>query len=75
MLSYSLQLSRLWSRCCRSSATLDVQVTFAPGSFKNGQIGELEEAPPGARPVQARTSTSLRPDGEMITRGRLRWQS
>ena len=27
------------------SATPDVQVTFAPGSFKNGQIGELEETP------------------------------
>ncbi len=26
-------------------ATPDVQVTFAPGSFKNGQIGELEEKP------------------------------
>ena len=27
------------------SATPDVQCTFAPGSFKNGQIGELEETP------------------------------
>jgi choline dehydrogenase len=27
------------------SATPDVQCTFAPGSFKNGQIGELEEMP------------------------------
>jgi choline dehydrogenase len=27
------------------SATPDVQVTFAPGSFKNGQIGALEETP------------------------------
>jgi choline dehydrogenase len=27
------------------SATPDLQCTFAPGSFKNGQIGELEETP------------------------------
>ena len=27
------------------SAPPDVQCTFAPGSFKNGQIGELEETP------------------------------
>ncbi len=27
------------------SATPDVQCTFAPGSFKGGQIGELEETP------------------------------
>ena len=27
------------------SATPDVQVTFAPGGFKGGQIGELEETP------------------------------
>jgi hypothetical protein len=27
------------------SATPDMQVTFAPGSFKGGQIGELEETP------------------------------
>jgi choline dehydrogenase len=27
------------------SATPDVQVTFAPGSLKGGQIGELEETP------------------------------
>jgi choline dehydrogenase len=26
-------------------ASPDMQVTFAPGSFKNGQIGELEETP------------------------------
>ena len=28
-----------------TSATPDMQVTFAPGSFKGGQIGELEETP------------------------------
>ena len=27
------------------SATPDMQVIFAPGSFKGGQIGELEETP------------------------------
>ncbi|HMD66636.1 MAG TPA: hypothetical protein VKG22_08330 [Stellaceae bacterium] len=27
------------------SATPDMQCTFAPGSFKGGQIGELEETP------------------------------
>jgi choline dehydrogenase len=27
------------------SATPDMQITFAPGSFKGGQIGELEETP------------------------------
>jgi choline dehydrogenase len=27
------------------SATPDVQITLAPGSFKRGQIGELKETP------------------------------
>ena len=33
------------AKVLEESATPDMQVTFAPGSFKGGQIGELEETP------------------------------
>ena len=33
------------AKVLEESATPDVQCTFAPGSFKGGQIGELEETP------------------------------
>jgi choline dehydrogenase len=33
------------AKVLEESATPDVQVTFAPGSFKGGQIRELEETP------------------------------
>jgi choline dehydrogenase len=45
MLTYSPSIVAASVKVLEESATPDVQVTFAPGSFKNGQIGELEEAP------------------------------
>ena len=45
ILSYSPSLVAASVKVLESSATSDMQITFAPGSFKNGQIGELEEAP------------------------------
>ncbi len=45
MLSYSPSLVAASVKVLESSATSDMQVTFAPGSFKDGQIGELERTP------------------------------
>ena len=45
MLTYSPSIVAASVKVLEESATPDVQVTFAPGSFKNGQIGELEETP------------------------------
>jgi choline dehydrogenase len=45
MLTYSPSIVAASVKVLDESATPDVQVTFAPGSFKNGQIGELEETP------------------------------
>ena len=45
MLTYSPSLVAASIKVLEESATPDVQVTFAPGSFKGGQIGELEEEP------------------------------
>jgi choline dehydrogenase len=45
MLTYSPSIVAASVRVLEESATPDVQVTFAPGSFKNGQIGELEDTP------------------------------
>ncbi len=45
MLSYSPSLVAASIKVLETSATPDVQVTFAPGSFKGGQIGELERTP------------------------------
>lgn len=45
MLSYSPALIAASIKVLETSATPDAQVTFAPGSFKNGQIGELEDTP------------------------------
>jgi choline dehydrogenase len=45
MLSYSPSLVAASVKVLEESATPDVQCTFAPGSFKGGQIGELEETP------------------------------
>src|SRR6476661_5471776 len=45
MLSYSPSLVAASVKVLETSATPDVQVTFAPGSFKGGQIGELERIP------------------------------
>jgi choline dehydrogenase len=45
MLSYSPSLVAASVKILETSATPDMQVTFAPGSFKDGQIGELERSP------------------------------
>jgi choline dehydrogenase len=45
MLTYSPSLVAASVKVLEESATPDVQCTFAPGSFKGGQIGELEETP------------------------------
>src|SRR5690242_18855256 len=45
MLSYSPSLVAASVKVLETSATPDMQVTFAPGSFKGGQIGELEKTP------------------------------
>jgi len=45
MLTYSPSIVAASAKVLDESATPDMQVTFAPGSFKGGQIGELEEKP------------------------------
>ena len=45
MLTYSPSIVAASVKVLEESATPDVQCTFAPGSFKNGQIGELEDKP------------------------------
>jgi choline dehydrogenase len=45
MLTYSPSIVAASVKVLEESATPDVQVTFAPGSFKGGQIGELDEKP------------------------------
>jgi choline dehydrogenase len=45
MLTYSASLVAASVKILEESATPDVQISFAPGSFKDGQIGELEENP------------------------------
>jgi choline dehydrogenase len=45
MLTYSPSIVAVSVKVLDESATPDMQCTFAPGSFKGGQIGELEEAP------------------------------
>jgi choline dehydrogenase len=45
MLSYSPSLVAASVKVLETSAIPDMQVTFAPGSFKGGQIGELERTP------------------------------
>jgi len=45
MLTYSPSIVAVSVKVLEESGTPDVQVTFAPGSFKGGQIGELEETP------------------------------
>ena len=45
MLSYSPSLVAASVKVLETSATPDMQITFAPGSFKDGQIGEFEETP------------------------------
>jgi choline dehydrogenase len=45
MLTYSASLIAASVKILEESATPDVQISFAPGSFKDGQIGQLEEEP------------------------------
>jgi choline dehydrogenase len=45
MLTYSPSIVAASVQVLEESATPDVQVTVAPGSFKGGQIGELDETP------------------------------
>src|SRR6201999_3892519 len=45
MLTYSPSLVAASVKVLEESATPDMQITFAPGSFKGGQSGELEESP------------------------------
>src|SRR5438309_9655913 len=45
MLTYSPSIVAASVKVLEESATSDMQCSFAPGSFKGGQIGELEETP------------------------------
>jgi choline dehydrogenase len=45
MLTYSASLIAASVKILEESATPDVQISFAPGSFKDGQIGQLEQDP------------------------------
>ncbi|HEV8031790.1 MAG TPA: GMC family oxidoreductase N-terminal domain-containing protein [Stellaceae bacterium] len=45
MLTYSASLVAASVKILEESATPDVQISFAPGSFKDGQIGQLEDDP------------------------------
>ncbi len=45
ILSYSASLVAASVKVLEESATPDVQCSFAPGSFKEGQIGEMDEFP------------------------------
>jgi choline dehydrogenase len=45
MLTYSASLVAASVKVLPESATPDVQCSFAPGSFKGGQVGQLEEEP------------------------------
>ncbi|MGE0259566.1 MAG: GMC family oxidoreductase [Alphaproteobacteria bacterium] len=45
MLTYSASLVAASVKILPESATPDVQISFAPGSFKDGQIGQLEAEP------------------------------
>ncbi len=45
MLTYSASLAAASVKVLPESATPDVQCSFAPGSFKDGMVGELDEFP------------------------------
>src|SRR5438128_1796845 len=45
MQTYSPSIVAASAKMLEESAPPDLQCTFAPGSFKGGQIGELEETP------------------------------
>jgi choline dehydrogenase len=44
-LAYSPPIVAASAKILEEAASPDVQVTFVPGNFKGGQIGELEDAP------------------------------
>ena len=45
ILSYSPSIVAASVKVLEGSATPDMQITFAPGSFKDGQIGQLDDTP------------------------------
>ena len=45
MLTYSPSIVATSAKVLKESATSDLHVAPAPGNFKNGQIGTLEETP------------------------------
>ena len=45
MLTYSASLVAASVKVLPESATPDIQCSFAPGSFKDGQVGQLERRP------------------------------
>src|SRR5260370_2784821 len=45
MLSYSASLVAASVKVLEESATPDTECSFAPGSFKDGQVGQLEDEP------------------------------
>src|SRR5207249_7696882 len=45
ILTYSPSIVAASVKVLEESATPDMQITFAPGSFKGGQIGALDETP------------------------------
>ena len=45
MLTYSASLAAASVKVLEESATPDMQISIAPGSFKDGQIGELDDFP------------------------------
>jgi len=53
MLTYSPSIVAASAKVLEESATPDMQCTFAPGSFKDGQMGQLEETP-GLTPAPGR---------------------
>jgi hypothetical protein len=46
MLAYSPSIVAALANVLEEPATPNVQCTFAPGSFRNGQIGELRASAP-----------------------------
>jgi len=45
ILAFSASLVHAYAKVLEESATADMQCAFAPGSFKNGQLGQLDDEP------------------------------
>jgi choline dehydrogenase len=45
ILAFSASLVHAYAKVLAESATTDMQLAFAPGSFKDGQLGQLDETP------------------------------